>query len=197
MKTRIGKACPQQVIHLWHLQRHPTCLWQIHVVIVVVKVIPLIEVVVAALVVILAMMIIKCSPSHHPHHHYQELFLRPPAKKIRISCSLINSNKIQVQEEEGSQNSYTTWRINDFASHGSSLRSKYQTIEGKFFLRYYFDCYDIIKANHHSELLIWKRGPIDAETILLWISNSQRVLDITRYGQPNNSFITYDIHPPK
>jgi hypothetical protein len=84
--------------------------------IVVVKVISLIEVVGATLVIILAMMMLKCCPSHHPHHHYQELSLRHPAKKIRIPCSIINSHNIQVQEEEGSQNSYTTWKINDFVS---------------------------------------------------------------------------------
>jgi hypothetical protein len=71
-----------------------------------------------------------------------------------------------------------------------------QIIEGKFSQRYYFECYDITDPDHPTELSVWERGLKDAKTILYWLSNSQRVLDVTRHGKPNDTSTTYDIHPP-
>jgi hypothetical protein len=71
-----------------------------------------------------------------------------------------------------------------------------QIIEGKFSQRYYFECYDITDPDHPSEPSVWERGRKDATTILYWLSNSQRVLDVTRHGQPNDPSTTYTIRPP-
>jgi hypothetical protein len=71
-----------------------------------------------------------------------------------------------------------------------------QIIEGKFSQRFFFECYDITDPDYPSELSAWEQGPTDAKTILYWFSNSQRVLDVVRHGQPNDPSTTYDIHPP-
>ena len=77
-----------------------------------------------------------------------------------------------------------------------------EVIQGKYKIRYYFECYDITTSTtieaqaSQPEPSIWGRGIADARTILYYLSKDKNILEIIRNGHPGSTSTTYQINLP-